>query len=68
MKFKHKFYLKNKLMNNEVTELATCSDELTANILADHFRNTYESNANGLEVSYKYGREEKIILAATYGN
>lgn len=68
MKFKHKFYLKNKLMNDEVNELATCSDEMTANVLADHYRNTYEGNVNGLEVSYKHGREEKIIVAASYGN
>lgn len=67
MKHKHKFYIVNKLMNDETNELAICSDEMTANFLADHYRNVYEGNANGLEVVYKHGRYKKTIVTASYG-
>ena len=68
MKYKHKFYIVNKLISNETKEIASCSDEMTANYLADHFRNVYENNFNGLEIVYKHGRKEKVIVNATYGN
>ena len=67
MKYKHKFYLVNKLMKDETIELATCAGEMTANFLADHFRNVYEGNANGLEVWYHYNKNKKMIVAARYG-
>ncbi|UDM72775.1 hypothetical protein [Vagococcus fluvialis] len=68
MRYKHKFYIVNKLMNDEINELATCSCEMTANYLADYFRSVYTENCNGIEIVYKYGRKETVIVGATYGN
>ena len=67
MRYKHKFYTVNKLMNDETNELAICSDEMTANFLADHYRMVFDKNVNGLEVVYKHGRYKKTIVAASYG-
>ena len=58
MKYKHKFYLINK-EDDTKTELATCSDTMTANFLSDHFRGVYRDDK--FEVEYRHKQEKRIL-------
>lgn len=58
MKYKYKFNLKNKEDGTQL-ELATCSDEMTANLLADHYKKLYDNKK--FEVLYSF-KHKKIIL------
>lgn len=63
MRRKHKFILVDEsIINHAGIELATCSDLMTANFLADHYKSVYEGNNMRLSVVYKLGRKEKIIV------
>ena len=63
MRYKHKFYLIDSVRDTKM-ELATCADESTANILADHYRRLYldgQKKMKLFEVEYQHGREKKIL-------
>lgn len=63
MRRKHKFILVDESIRNHAgIELATCSDLMTANFLADHYRSVYKGNDMKLSVVHKLERKEKIIV------
>lgn len=51
---RYKFYLKT-IEDNNLIELAVCADSMTADFLADHFRNLYQDK-NKFELFFKSGR------------
>lgn len=52
MKYKYKFYLTNK-EENICTEIATCTDEMTANFLSDYYRKVYTDKKFIVECKFK---------------
>lgn len=59
MRYKHKFYLYVK-EDNEKIELATCADEMTANLLKKHYSELY-SNKDKFKLAYRF-RQQTYIL------
>lgn len=57
--YKHKFSLVDGKGNQ--TEVATCSDEMTANFLADYYREVYQGNTQGLQVVYRFKSNDRLI-------